>query len=201
MHRAVAQRSITSLFLAASERDHERMMRQLAPGEDAEAASRELKGRYELILALLVRRQDELGAVLRKLGPNEQKPFCEVLSELLVDLAFTGGFRKFRDELIQERREVDSAVEVLCSFCKRLHRDGLVGEEIGGFVDSLQRLDDMSEFIAIHDLDAISWMLPNSRKAGGNFFGECISRGFLWARWFVSSGGSAIGLSPTQSMR
>jgi hypothetical protein len=72
--------------------------------------------------------------------------------------------------LLRERHEVESAVKVLCSFCERLHRDRLVGEEIGAFVLSLQRLDGMSEFITIHDLDAISWLLPNSRKTRGDFF-------------------------------
>jgi hypothetical protein len=90
------QGSITSAFMAACDRDHERMMRQLVRPENAEPASHELAECYLRILALLVRQQDELEAVLKKLGPDEQKPFCEGLSELLVEVAYTGGFRSFR---------------------------------------------------------------------------------------------------------
>jgi hypothetical protein len=176
------QSSITSAFMAACDLDHERMMRQLVRPDDAEVVSDELAERYHFILALLVRQHEELEAVLKKLGPDEQKAFCEVLSELLVEVTFTGGFMQFRDELLRERREVESAVKVLCSFCARLHRDGLVGEEIGAFIGSLQRLDGMSEFITIHDLDAVSWVVPNSRKARGDFFWRV-----HFARLFVAS--------------
>jgi hypothetical protein len=171
--------------MAACDRDHERMMREL--GEDAEAFSRELVERYLVILSLLVRQHDELEAVLKGLGPNEQKPFCEELSEVLVNIAFTGGFRSFRNQLLGERREVESAVRALCSFCERLHSDGLVGEEFLPIVGSLQRLDDMSDFITIHDLDATSWVLPNSRKARGNFFWRV-----HFARLFMASNGSHL---------
>ena len=168
-----AQSSIVSFFIAATESEFEKISR-----EDAELAERELWERHAIILATLIRQKDELEAVLRRLDPNEQKPFCELLSNLLVGVAFTGGFRQFRDRLLRERREAASAVKVLSSFCERLHREGLVDEKIFRFVDTLHRLDEMSEFITIHDVEMVSWVVPNSRKAGGDFFGGCISHDF-----------------------
>jgi hypothetical protein len=170
MHRAVAQTSITAAFLVASGRELQRLRDTVIRPEDAEADAQAVWECHARIYLLLVRQQDELQSVLRKLTPIEQERFCKAVCELLVDVALTGAVRLFRDGLLRERREVKSAVEVLCSFCYRLHRDGLVGEEIGAFVGSLERLDEMSEFIMIHDLDTISWFLPNSRKTRGDFF-------------------------------
>jgi len=158
-------KALASLFIAACKREYERMRRT----ENADALA-SLERAHIGIFILLMRQQDELEAVLSKLDPSEQKPFCEALSELLLDVAFTDAIRNFRDELLRERREVASALEVLRSFCGRLHRDGLVEGDIGRFIELLKRLDEMSEFITIHDLDMVSQALPNSRKANGDFF-------------------------------
>jgi hypothetical protein len=170
MRRAVAQTSITASFLVASTRELERCRELVIQPEDADAVVHEVWAYHAPIYLLLVRQQDELQTVLRTLRPEEREPFCKLLSELLVEVAITSEIIGFRDALVQERSDVESAVKVLCSFCERLYQDGLVGEEIDAFVDSLQRLDLMSEFITIHDLDAISWALPNSRKTRGDFF-------------------------------